>query len=40
MKTRTSSPTTNSGDAFGQGVKGFGSDWYVIAPSGSKVDNS
>jgi predicted lipoprotein with Yx(FWY)xxD motif len=30
----------DSGDAYGQGVKGFGSDWYVIAPSGSKVDNS
>jgi predicted lipoprotein with Yx(FWY)xxD motif len=30
----------DSGDAYGQGVKGFGSDWYVIAPSGSKVDHS
>jgi predicted lipoprotein with Yx(FWY)xxD motif len=30
----------DSGDAYGQGVKGFGSDWYVIAPSGNKVDNS
>jgi predicted lipoprotein with Yx(FWY)xxD motif len=30
----------DSGDAYGQGVKGFGSDWYVLAPSGSKVDNS
>ena len=30
----------DSGDAYGQGVKGFGSDWYVIAPSGSKVDKS
>jgi predicted lipoprotein with Yx(FWY)xxD motif len=30
----------DSGDAYGQGVHGFGSDWYVLAPSGSKVDNS
>lgn len=30
----------DSGDAYGQGVKGFGADWYVIAPSGSKVDKS
>jgi predicted lipoprotein with Yx(FWY)xxD motif len=30
----------DSGDAYGQGVKGFGADWYVLAPSGSKVDNS
>ena len=30
----------DSGDAYGQGVHGFGSDWYVLAPSGSKVDTS
>jgi predicted lipoprotein with Yx(FWY)xxD motif len=30
----------DSGDAYGQGVKGFGSDWYVLSPSGSKVDHS
>lgn len=30
----------DSGDAYGQGVVGFGSSWYVISPSGSKVDNS
>jgi predicted lipoprotein with Yx(FWY)xxD motif len=30
----------DSGDAYGQGVKGFGADWYVLAPSGSKVDHS
>jgi predicted lipoprotein with Yx(FWY)xxD motif len=30
----------DSGDAYGQGVHGFGSDWYVLKPSGSKVDNS
>jgi predicted lipoprotein with Yx(FWY)xxD motif len=28
------------GDAYGQGVKGFGASWYVIAPSGSKIDKS
>jgi predicted lipoprotein with Yx(FWY)xxD motif len=30
----------DSGDAYGQGVKGFGADWYVLSPSGGKVDNS
>jgi predicted lipoprotein with Yx(FWY)xxD motif len=30
----------DSGDAYGEGVHGFGADWYVLAPSGSKVDNS
>ncbi len=30
----------DSGDAYGQGVKGFGADWYVLKPSGEKVDNS
>jgi predicted lipoprotein with Yx(FWY)xxD motif len=30
----------DSGDAYGEGVKGFGADWYVLAPSGSKVDHS
>ncbi len=30
----------DSGDAYGEGVNGFGADWYVIAPSGAKVDNS
>ena len=28
------------GDAYGQGVKGFGSDWYVLRPSGKKLDKS
>jgi predicted lipoprotein with Yx(FWY)xxD motif len=28
------------GDAYGQGVKGFGASWYVLSPSGSKVDKS
>jgi predicted lipoprotein with Yx(FWY)xxD motif len=27
-------------DAYGQGVKQFGADWYVLAPSGNKVDES
>jgi predicted lipoprotein with Yx(FWY)xxD motif len=30
----------DSGDAYGQGVNGFGDDWYVITPGGSKVDDS
>jgi predicted lipoprotein with Yx(FWY)xxD motif len=29
----------DSGDAYGQGVHGFGADWYVLTPSGSKVDD-
>jgi predicted lipoprotein with Yx(FWY)xxD motif len=27
-------------DAYGQGSHAFGADWYVLAPSGDKVDNS
>lgn len=30
----------DKGDAYGQGIKSFGSDWYVLAPTGKKVDNS
>jgi predicted lipoprotein with Yx(FWY)xxD motif len=30
----------DAGDAYGQGVVGFGAAWYVLAPSGKKVDNS
>jgi predicted lipoprotein with Yx(FWY)xxD motif len=30
----------DKGDAYGQGVKAFGASWYVLAPSGSKVDRS
>ena len=30
----------DAGEAYGQGAKSFGSDWYVLAPSGNKVDNS
>ena len=30
----------DSGDAYGQGIKSFGAEWYVLAPSGHKVDNS
>jgi hypothetical protein len=32
--------TSDSGDAYGPGVHGFGADWYVLEPSGSKVDDS
>ena len=24
--------------AYGQGVKSFGADWYVLEPNGSKLD--
>ena len=30
----------DDGDSYGEGLKTFGSDWYVLAPSGKKVDNS
>jgi predicted lipoprotein with Yx(FWY)xxD motif len=30
----------DAGDAYGQGVVGFGASWYVLSPSGKKVDNS
>jgi predicted lipoprotein with Yx(FWY)xxD motif len=30
----------DDGDAYGQGSKAFGADWYVLAPSGKKIDNS
>lgn len=30
----------DAGDAYGQGAKAFGADWYVLAPSGNKVDES
>ncbi len=28
----------DEGDAYGQGAKAFGADWYVVAPSGNKID--
>jgi predicted lipoprotein with Yx(FWY)xxD motif len=30
----------DSEDAYGQGLKAFGADWYVLAPSGKKIDES
>jgi predicted lipoprotein with Yx(FWY)xxD motif len=30
----------DAGDAYGQGLKSFGADWYVLAPTGKKVDKS
>jgi predicted lipoprotein with Yx(FWY)xxD motif len=30
----------DDGDAYGQGAKAFGADWYVLAPSGKKIDES
>ena len=29
----------DAGDAYGEGLKNFGAEWYVLAPSGRKVDN-
>ena len=29
----------DSGDAYGQGLKAFGAEWYVLAPSGTKVES-
>jgi predicted lipoprotein with Yx(FWY)xxD motif len=29
----------DSSDAYGQGVKAFGASWYVLAPTGKKIDN-
>ena len=28
-----------AGDTKGQGVDGFGAEWYVMSPSGKKIDN-
>jgi predicted lipoprotein with Yx(FWY)xxD motif len=30
----------DNGDAYGQGLKSFGASWYVLKPSGVKVDLS
>jgi predicted lipoprotein with Yx(FWY)xxD motif len=30
----------DDGDAYGQGSKAFGADWYVLAPTGKKIDKS
>ncbi len=30
----------DAGDAYGQGSKAFGASWYVLKPSGSKLDES
>ena len=30
----------DDGDAYGEGVKAFGADWYVLSSSGKKVDVS
>ena len=30
----------DAGDAYGQGLKSFGADWYVLTPNGGKVDRS
>ena len=28
----------DAGDAYGQGVKAFGASWYVLTPTGQKID--
>jgi predicted lipoprotein with Yx(FWY)xxD motif len=30
----------DAGDTYGQGIKGFGAGWYVLAPVGNKIDTS
>jgi predicted lipoprotein with Yx(FWY)xxD motif len=30
----------DAGDTYGQGLKSFGAGWYVLKPSGSKLDTS
>ncbi len=30
----------DQGDSYGQGITSFGSAWYVLAPSGNKIDHS
>jgi predicted lipoprotein with Yx(FWY)xxD motif len=30
----------DDGDAYGEALKAFGAEWYVLAPSGNKVDVS
>jgi predicted lipoprotein with Yx(FWY)xxD motif len=30
----------DSGDHYGQGINSFGAAWYVVAPSGKKIDES
>jgi predicted lipoprotein with Yx(FWY)xxD motif len=30
----------DNGDAYGQGTKAFGAEWYVLTPGGNKVDKS
>jgi predicted lipoprotein with Yx(FWY)xxD motif len=30
----------DDGDAYGQGIKSFGAEWYALEPSGAKLDDS
>ncbi len=36
----TTTRPDGTGDAYGQGIKSFGADWYALKPSGSRVDTS
>ena len=31
---------TRAGDTKGAGLRAFGASWYVVAPSGDKIDNT
>lgn len=30
----------DDGDTYGEAVKAFGAEWYVLSPAGTKIDNS
>jgi predicted lipoprotein with Yx(FWY)xxD motif len=30
----------DASDAYGQGIKSFGASWYVLSPTGNKIDKS
>jgi predicted lipoprotein with Yx(FWY)xxD motif len=30
----------DASDSYGQGIKSFGADWYVLAPTGRKIDKA
>jgi predicted lipoprotein with Yx(FWY)xxD motif len=36
----TYSSDKDMSDSYGQGIKSFGADWYVLAPAGHKIDKS
>jgi predicted lipoprotein with Yx(FWY)xxD motif len=30
----------DDGDSYGEAIKAFGAEWYVLSPAGTKIDNS